>query len=133
MGILQRIRADSDSIFNRMGTRLYDVRYGANLIITPRPLVQYMGVQSTGDFQSDLSPPESLNTWLVSITRTTLLKQFGTEQAFLAAVNGNVLWAIRRELSVNWINVRSYGTETVDGADSYQVTLKSLGFNDVVS
>jgi hypothetical protein len=116
-----------------MGTRLYDVRYGANLIITPRPLVQYMGVQSTGDFQSDLSPPESLNTWLVSITRTTLLKQFGTEQAFLAAVNGNVLWAIRRELSVNWINVRSYGTETVDGADSYQVTLKSLGFNDVVS
>jgi hypothetical protein len=116
-----------------MGTRLYDVRYGVNMIIAPRPLVQYMGVQSTSDFQSDLSPSESLNTWLVSITRTTLLAQFGTEQAFLAAVNGNVLWAIRREYTVDWINVRSYGTETVDGADSYQVTLKSLGFNDVVS
>ena len=133
MGILQRVRAGSDGLFNRLGTRLHDVRYGEALVITPRPQVTYLGPKSTGDFSSDLSPSESLDTWQVLLTRTTMLSNFGTEQAFLAAIHGNVLWYVRRHASEGWISVRSYGTPAIDSAESYQITMKALGFSDPIT
>ena len=131
MGILQRVRAGSDNLFNRLGTRLHDVRYGETLIISPRPQVTYLGPQSTSDFSSALSTPEALDTWQVLLTRTTMLANFGSEQAYLAAVGGNVLWYVRRHQSQGWIRARSYGTAALDSAESYQLTLKSLGLGDL--
>ncbi|MGC8710969.1 MAG: hypothetical protein ACP5RH_01120 [Leptodesmis sp.] len=133
MGILQRVRAGSDGLFNRLGTRLHDVRYGESLIISPRPQVTYLGPQSTVDFISDLSPAENLDTWQVLLTRTAMLANFGSEPAFLAALQGNSLWYVRRHLSEGWIRTRSYGTPALDSADSFQVVLKSLGFNDTAT
>lgn len=130
MGILQNLRASSDHFFNRVGTRLYDVRYGSNLVISPRPLVKDLNVQATSEFNSELSPSESLETWEVSITRTTLLRQFGSEAAFLSAVQGNQLWYIRRERAVGWVPCRSFGKADADAADSYMIVLKALGFQD---
>ncbi len=132
MGILQKLRSQSDGFFNRVGTRLHDVRFGESLIINPRPQVTYLGPQPTGDFSSELSPSESLDTWQVLITRDTLLAMFGSEQAFLAALQGNTLWYVRRHSSEGWIRVRSYGTPALDNVNSYQVTLKALGFTDEV-
>jgi hypothetical protein len=133
MGILQRVRASSDNLFNKVGTRLHDVRYGESLVISPRPQVTYLGPQSTGDFSSDLSPAESLDTWQVLMTRTTMLAMFGSETAFLSAIRGNTLWYVRRHSSQGWIRTRSYGTPAIDNAESYQVTLKALGFADITN
>jgi hypothetical protein len=92
--------------------------------------VTYLGPENTSDFSGELSTPESLDTWQVLLTRTTMLAMFGTEQAYLAAVAGNVLWYVKRHTAEGWIRARSYGTAALDEANSYQLTLKALGFGE---
>lgn len=115
----------SDEYFESIGVSYRRVRYNG-ITISPTPLIAYEGVQANSDLTFQLSSPEQLHTYSVSVPKDVLASNLGTDAQ--AAIAPDAEWQIS-EGDDNWIDVRVSGEPDVDLV-RYSFTLIGRGIGE---
>ena len=115
----------SDRYFENIGIGYRRLRYNG-IVISPTPLIAYDGVQANSDLSFQLSSPEQLYTYSISIPKDVLVSNLGADAS--AAIAPDALWEIS-EGDGNWQEVRVSGEPDVDLV-RYSFTLIGQGIGE---
>lgn len=117
-----------DSLCQRAGLRPIQLRYGANKVMTPTPLVSHDGVQNTSEVTSPLNEGEAFDTYSVSIPQETLQRRIGSK--WRDAIAPNQIWYVQRDKREGWIKCRVLGTATTGEGQRWGFKLVVAGLDD---
>lgn len=114
-----------DALCSAFGMNNIQLRHGVATVITPTPIVEYNGPQSTSE-ANPLDSQEYVESWTATIPEDTLLSVFGTVTAWESAVGHNQVWFATYPNGATWIPVRTVGDPKRDRA-SGRIEIKLFG------
>lgn len=119
-----------DAMCSAFGMNTIALRHGAATLITPNPIVEYLGPMSS-DEPDPLNVGEYTEAWKITIPEDTLLAVFGSRSAWEAAVAHNQLWYTTVPNDTAWIAVRTVGDPKRDRASGrIELMLHARGIDE---